>query len=333
MTEHSKKRRRPNVAFLSYGSAWVGLYPGSKYEGILKIATVFYDRLVLPVTSDHLDGIVSVFAKEGIDPKKFDNVWLPFDRYIPTKEEQLVFSSQLVGGRFVHDDVFSPSGGYVRGFSRAIEDVICETLEISHYRAKEIKKSQRIEYIREANGIMVSAFGAARCWALLQPYLSCSLLCFNEVESRAAARLLMSAPLDHGGLLYEPVQALVPSVRSLPWPEVLELRRDRRVRSFRSWLATRAREGPAEVSTNEALDLLWAAFADLSPSTTSEIIRAVLGIAPVPLAINPIGIALAGHSVFRVGRMRRKHQWLMFLHSMYQAAKKDAEYLTEAPRG
>jgi hypothetical protein len=307
--------------FLTYGGAWSGLTPGSPEEAKLKIASVFYDRIILPIESRHFEGILEVFASEGVRIQDLADCWQPYDRVVPPDE---VAVNRLLFGYF-HEDGINPStGGYWAGYTAPLDRTLAGHLKVSPARLQELKRrDEHYSYTRECNALVEMATGSARAWLHLQSRSPCSLIAFNEVEEYAMARLVGMGNHDEFrsiDSIYSPVELFVPSIGELPWTAINDLRKDGRIGSFRRWLTSSGSKIPA--SKDEALEELWDAFGELRVSTGGEVVKGILGNLPLPIPVNPAGLALSGQSIVSSRRFDRRRGWLMFIHSMRSASSK-----------
>jgi hypothetical protein len=88
------------IGFIGWSAAYLGFTPGTAEESQLKVATVFYDQLILPVLRQQLDGVIRHFSSdERIPPNGPEASWVPVDHVAPDIEPGHLFR-QLV----MHDD-------------------------------------------------------------------------------------------------------------------------------------------------------------------------------------------------------------------------------------
>ncbi|MFC7246986.1 hypothetical protein ACFQO7_31295 [Catellatospora aurea] len=302
---------------MTLGSSLFGLTPGSDDEAKMKVAAVFYDKLVLPISSRSVTGVVRIFSDEGVPTKAFEELWVSYDAYVPASEK-----GQFDEALRIDREILPARGGkYRHGFKGATDEAIMKTLKLSRKRLRAIENEDRYSYLREYNGVTASAFGGAAIHRRLRQYVPCALVAFYRIEQLAALTVDATDRADDAQSMYEAVEMFVPSVRDLPWAAVADLRSHRKVRNFRQWLAGSASPGGAAGRT-QAIDALWAAIDELGLSTRMEVIKGIVGAAPFPLPVNPIGLAMSGRDIVHSWRFTRSRGWLTFLHSAHKATKR-----------
>jgi hypothetical protein len=311
-----KGKSTENIGFMTWGSSYLSLTPGSQMEGRLKVASIFYDKLIFPVDSEHMSGILDTFTEGGKVVRGLGRAWAPFDTVIPAVDVTF-FKARLLG---VDHDGYSRSGGIVPGLKGAVDEALMESWGVSRRRLRQIASDDRIGYFRECNAILASATGGARAWAQLQGFTNCSLVSFLRVEQVAVDKLVSVSRVDRMEGLYRPVEVFVPSVRGLPWEAIVQLRRHRGVKTFRRWLA--GLQKPASITPNadQAIESLWNAFGELKVSTGVEVIKGIIGNIPLPIPINPASVALSAHSITRSAKFNKRNGWLTFLHAAHRAS-------------
>lgn len=88
---------------------------------------------------------------------------------------------------------------------------------------------------------------------------------------------------------------LIPNFDSFSWGEVLELREDKYVKSFRAAVYELIKsEAPFEAALQQKVqDDLWALAADVRPNVRQSVLAGIGSNLPFPMALNPIGVGLA----------------------------------------
>lgn len=303
----------------------MGLWPGSRTEQQLKVASLYYDRAILPIRQGHFEGVLGVFREQDRlserSIKLLRSAWSPCDYYIPP--EQVDLFKRIV----LNDDEFAPELTY-RGHITAADEAIREVSGMSQRSLYQAKKNDRIAYFRELNGTLTSAEGGARAWLFLQQYAPCALIAFHRIEQIALIDLVNEAPVGKGSTeqpvveeaekLLHPVEMLVPRVSELPWDILLRMRRDRRVKDFRRWLAVESQKTGQlnKDSMHYAVDALWDAFGELKVNVGSEVLQGIVANLPLPMPINPFGLAISVKDVIGAVKFRRRFGWLSFLHKL-----------------
>ena len=257
-------------------------------------------------------------ANEGISEKSLATVWYPVDKFAGGSDPALLLH-QLLSPEGAN--CWDSKGNIHRGLRGAVDEDVAESLGMSSYKLKKFKKENRYGYFEEARAIAVSSSGSARVWASLRQQVPCALVGFLRAEIVAAERAFATGPRTRATLFRDAVQAFVPSVRSLPWEAVFALRKDRRVSAFRSWLSARRDSVEATDDGKRALDDLWSAIGELAVDVKTEVIKGFASNVPLPIPINPIGLALSAKAIAHARRFEKKYDWMLFLHLIKKAAE------------
>jgi hypothetical protein len=196
-----------------------------------------------------------------------------------------------------------------------------QSLGVSKYGLGKIKKQDWHGYAREAGALAASSTGAARVWTWVRQFRPCAFLAFYSVEAVAAQSLVSPAPIHHTETMHTSVEEFVPSVRSLPWRAVLDLRKDRRVAAFRRWLFQQSgSDSKPKANNSKAIDTLWKAFGELKVSTPKEVIKGIASNLPLPIPLNPASVAISGKAIYDAHHFNKKYDWLIFLHTLQKAS-------------
>jgi hypothetical protein len=65
-----------------------------------------------------------------------------------------------------------------------------------------------------------------------------------------------------------------------------------------------------------AIDSLWDAVSELKPDIVGETIETIISNAPLPIPINPAGIALSVKQLHDAYEFSKRYEWLLFLHTL-----------------
>ena len=65
-----------------------------------------------------------------------------------------------------------------------------------------------------------------------------------------------------------------------------------------------------------AVDALWDAFGELKVNVGSEVLQGIVANLPLPMPINPFGLAISVKDVIGAVKFRRRFGWLSFLHKL-----------------
>lgn len=311
--------KRENIGFVPWAAAYMGFCPGTSEESQLKVVTLYYDKVILPVGAGQLRGIVDTFVNgEGISEKEIAKVWYPVDKFAGGSDPEALLRQLFIPDRA---NCWDSKGNIRRGLRGAVDEAVAESLRMSSYELKKLKKENWYGYVRETNALAVTSTGSARLWTILRQQVPCALVGFYRAEIIAAEHVLTTAPRTRATLFRDEVQAFVPSVRDLPWEAVFALRKDKRVSAFRSWLSAHTGLVGGTDNSKRVLDSLWSAIDDLAVNVKTEVIKGIVSNIPLPIPVNPVGIATSVKTIGDARKFEKKYDWLLFLHSIKKAAE------------
>ncbi len=114
---------------------------------------------------------------------------------------------------------------------------------------------------------------------------------------------------------------IFPDLGTVSWDVVLELRTDRNIRKFRSFLEKSANygEGANEVKKELARDL-WKLVREVQPNVGSSVLSAVASNVPSPILVNPAGIALGIKDVAKARRLQKDFAHIFFIQNLQTQA-------------
>lgn len=296
----------------------------------MKVATVFYDRLVFPVEPSMRDAAVKGWASDdGINLKEARAAFLTFEDVIPPPvAAELNRSMWDIDG--IREQMYGSqgNGAATDSIADALWKMAFGDVAADHgVSVSELHDTNRFhphDVGKDAYCSIFAALGAVRAASALAGYCtSSSLVAFSEVEVAVAQHGAAASSLTRFDDVYESVKLHVPSVRKLSWEAVFALRRDERVRDFRTWLRGRVDEqngGDGDSVVND----LWKAVESLHPRPVEEIIKGVVGNVPLPpfIPVNPVGIATAVRDIHRSLAFPKEHRLVTFLHRMRKATEK-----------
>lgn len=117
---------------------------------------------------------------------------------------------------------------------------------------------------------------------------------------------------------------LVPEFDCLSWDEILELREDRRVKSFRQVVYELMGSGvPLDDALQKRIqDDLWGLAADVRPNIRQSVLAGIGSNLPSPILVNPIGVGLALKEIWDARERERESIWTCFFHPKHAATAK-----------
>ena len=113
-------------------------------------------------------------------------------------------------------------------------------------------------------------------------------------------------------------QVLVPNFDELSWGEIIDLRNDKYVKSFRDVIYEISEKGQ---SLNKGLvskvqNDLWSLVADEKPNITKSFLTGVIGNLPSPTIVNPIGVFAACKDVYDATQSEKRYGHVYFVHNL-----------------
>jgi hypothetical protein len=233
---------------------------GTPEERHLKMATLLFDRVYLPVGTQHLGNVIPDFASEaGISPKAVCEVWRSFEAIHPSLREGKLMMRTLSPPQ---SSVFDESGNWRRGLRRPIDEALALQLKLSLYGVRKLKRAEPYGYIKEGNALANAGVGSVLTWTLLRPYVECSYFAFNQVEF-AAAKILLGR---EESAAFNSANLLLPDADVLTWQEVFEIRDRPEAKSFRRWFHGRmASTGPSRAIESDIVGALLDIIESIQP--------------------------------------------------------------------
>jgi hypothetical protein len=117
----------------------------------------------------------------------------------------------------------------------------------------------------------------------------------------------------------------IPDIHNLSFDQISKLRSTNKISSLYSWLFRRATEKGFDVTTAEPgeiagflQDAMWELVTSIKPNLPETIATMVISQIPIPLPINPVGVALEVKNLLKVKKFNDKFEGLFILSSLRQ---------------
>jgi hypothetical protein len=286
----------------------MGFSPNTQEERHLKMATMAFDDVYLPVGADHLSNIRAQMDGDlNVQLKRVEGAWHSIESINPH-----------LGGKQLATECFTPpqsmvydsSGAWKEELRGAIDSELAVYFDVSSDGIGKLKGSESYEYIKEGNALANSGVGSVLVWTMLRSHLECAYFAFNEVEFAAADLLLCQNERSS----FRAANLLMPDAGELSWEEVFDIRERPEAISFRQWLHSRNWGNSDNKSIEEdVIGALLDVVEDCRPNVGSEILKGVASNIPFPIPVNPASLAISAKSIFDARRFRRKYDWTYFL--------------------
>jgi hypothetical protein len=296
---------QPHLGLISYGAAFTGLAAGSPAEQQLKLATILYDQTVFPVRSDHLESVIQITSdEEYVAPGDLRGCWISSEEFCPAAEVSEI-AIRFTEPRW---DLVSDSAGKLYSDFEFVIDVEVKR-QYGH-----LLESSSSGYSHSLRDHVCSATGLIEGWKMLMRHVYCSLVGFSDFDKLLADRVFNAS--DNRGMDFAArLDIVIPSVRALPWPDIMKLRTDARIRDFRNWYWERTLAARTDLDSfeREVMGALWAAVKTLRPKIAGETMKGFLSNLPLPIPVNPASIVLSAKAVRDAVQFQRDYGWLLFI--------------------
>jgi len=116
----------------------------------------------------------------------------------------------------------------------------------------------------------------------------------------------------------------IPDFGQLSWSVLLELRKDDYIKSFRTKIAEFTSSENMDVKNiidHEVIKGLWELAERVKPNLPATSINGILTNIPLPLPVNPYGLALAAKEVIDAKRICDKYGWIFFIQNVKVASE------------
>ncbi len=134
------------------------------------------------------------------------------------------------------------------------------------------------------------------------------------------SRALNNEAHNNGGKTYELFQSdlVIPDFESFSWDEILELRNDKYIHSFRSVVhSLLQKESDIDKALIEKVQAdLWSLAADVQPNVRQTYLEAIGSNLPSPIAVNPIGVAASLRDVYQAKQLESKYGHVYFVQKL-----------------
>ena len=112
---------------------------------------------------------------------------------------------------------------------------------------------------------------------------------------------------------------LIPSFDELTWDEIIDLRTDKNIESFRSVVFEVAQENPK--SLDQALiskvhSDLWSLASEVKPNITGTLLTGFIGNLPSPILLNPVGVGAAIKDSYQAKKRIEKYGHVFFIQGI-----------------
>jgi hypothetical protein len=287
-------------------------YVNTPEERHMKMATLLFDDVYLPITAKHLLGVGTEFARQqNLKVEQITSVWHSVESVHP---DLVAAKIAMTPFEPPTDLVFGKDGNWRRGLRGVIKAEVAKTLGVSEREVRKMEKSgeyvQRYAVAREGNALALTAVGSVVAWTMIRAYLNCTYLPMNEVEFAAANLILRENNSD----ALRAANLLLPDAGDLSWQEVFEVRERSEANSFRRWLNSRSwSKGGSRTLEQDIVGALAEALNECRPNVGNEILKGIASNIPIPLPINPLSLCASLRSVASAQRFQENYDWCCFL--------------------
>jgi hypothetical protein len=308
---------------INFGQTWMSAYASSVEEEKVKSLCLYNDHIILSI-----DNTLADLYKKGIserfkvDRKKLDKTFLSIQDL--TNDPEIYKSSfaihdtnEFLGKEF--DE--AATNLYWQDFANS------EGMTLEEFNQSLKNSWEAYEYYKEMYYSKLSVISSLLIYERINEKMPCSLTGFSSGENFVIGKCIeqnakmRNIPLD---TLYQEIEYTIPSLNSLSWDEIFELRGDSRIGAFKQWIngnrSNIENEGLKDIVFRE----LWDVVGKLKPNILTNGIKATIGNIPLPIPVNPISISAEILDLYRDRQFNRKYAWLLFLYEIRSKASNRA---------
>lgn len=145
---------------------------------------------------------------------------------------------------------------------------------------------------------------------------------FNIIPSYSSiiGRALANEVKHAGGNCYDIFRdgVLIPNFDAFTWDEILELREDKYVKSFRNIVYDLMnKQEPVDVALQKRIENdLWKLVSDVKPNVRQSVLAAIGSNIPSPIIVNPIGAGMALKDISDNRKREEKYGHVFFIQKM-----------------
>jgi hypothetical protein len=251
-----------------------------------------------------------------IDQKKLKKAFISIEEIGDSKADKLfdhtINPDEIIGSDFNNQ----ATDFFFESFAKR------ENLTKEEFKQKcNSSKNTAYEYYKEAYYQKISVLSSIMLYKQVNDIIPCSLTSFSFAESFIMdSYLKFNSPHQNKNIsldkLMSEVNCALPSVSTLSWDEIFELRQDRRIKAFRNWINNNKESILDKGIESKLNEELWNAFKELKPNLLATFIKAVIGNVPIPMPINPIGIGTTIYDIGKDIKTQNKYALLSFINDI-----------------
>lgn len=292
------------------------------YESQLKLACVLYDAVILPGSTEDVEGLIDRLASE---------------QRLQTSDLQRVFRSEAPALQQVPEtvdlefwgkevDSFADNRKALwRSFNKALMDELREEGRLTKYGLRKFMREHALFFGRDFAVAQLTALRTAYCWQVASAATGCAVVSFNRSTMIAARYVTQRLPVPYFKSVFSELEFLVPSVSLLRWEDVLHLRNEPSIRSFRDYIHRKIWcEDRADELAKDIISDLWNALRMLKLSPGAEIAKGFFGNLPMPIPWlpNPVSIYSSVVSSKNAVLLAMKYKPLLFMECLTRTTRR-----------
>ncbi|WP_417466181.1 hypothetical protein [Kordiimonas sp.] len=179
---------------------------------------------------------------------------------------------------------------------------------------EETSQAYDIDDVKELVGDLYADLGLN---ALLQKEGLELVPSFSPIIGRALEHELTQSNFPCHELFQEGL--LLPDFDKFSWDELLELRTDRHIKSFREFVfghALGAEKGLDKALMDQLQTDLWALAEDVRPNPSKTLLSGIVSNLPSPVGVNPFGLLAAGKDYYDQRNLDKKYGHVFFMQKL-----------------
>lgn len=261
-----------------------------------KIATLWFDNLLLGIGKNVIENVMEDVAKEEQWSRDTFNEMMK----IQISSENILPSVSFFDDSITKDDYY-----------KVATDVMATKY------AKELSSPKT--YGGAMHEIVWGGFGIAnsiKYWTLLNAKENCTFLPM-DLEQQMLEKVFRNPTNVEYGIFSNIITAMIPDISEYTWDEIIEIRHHNYWMDFRKKL-TKLSESIEDKKQGQDIfneivrkDLIEMAQ-HFRPQVTKNIIKGVASNIPLPIPLNPVSVVCTGYDIMKEIDFEKKYGWIYF---------------------
>lgn len=264
------------------------------FEG--KIATLWFDNLLLGIGQDVIEKVMEDVAKE----EQWSSDSFNEMKTIQISSENVLPSVSFLNDSIIEDDYF-----------KVATDVMRDKY------AKELSSPKT--YGGAMHEVTWGGFGIAnsvKYWTLLNAKVNCTFLPM-DLEQQMLKKVFGNITNVEYNNFSDIITAIIPNISEYTWDKIIEIRHHSYWTQFRKKLTELSQSIEDKKLGQDILDEivrkdLIEMARHFRPQVHKNIIKGVMSNIPLPIPINPLSVVCTGYDIMKEIDFEKKYGWIYF---------------------